>query len=174
MTTDERTLLENSPLCGGRKDRHAAGWPACKLSVCEARRIGRHFAHLERRPRLLDSQPPADGGRNADRGAGRHARAERNARWKRPAASWPRKPAYRAGHFEELIAYYPSPGVLSERMWIFVARDLTAGEPAREANEEIENFIVSWDEALAMIDRGEIHDGKTIMALLTYDRSRSG
>jgi ADP-ribose pyrophosphatase len=81
---------------------------------------------------------------------------------------------YGAGHLEELIAYYPSPGVLSERMWIFVARDLTAGEPAREPNEEIENFIVTWDEALAMIDRGEIHDGKTIIALLTYDRSRSG
>ena len=59
-------------------------------------------------------------------------------------------------------------------MWIFVARDLTPGEPAREANEEIENFVVSWDEALAMIDRGEIHDGKTIIALLAYDRSRSG
>jgi ADP-ribose pyrophosphatase len=81
---------------------------------------------------------------------------------------------YRAGRLEELISYYPSPGVLSERMWIFVARDLTAGEQAREANEEIENYIVGWEDALAMIERGEIHDGKTIIALLTYERRRAG
>ena len=77
---------------------------------------------------------------------------------------------YRAGELEELISYYPSPGVLSERMWIYVARDLTAGDPAREPNEEIENFIVEWQDALAMIERGEIRDGKTIIALLAYDR----
>jgi ADP-ribose pyrophosphatase len=77
---------------------------------------------------------------------------------------------FRAGRFEELLSYYSSPGILSERMWIFVARDLTAGDPAREANEEIENLIVSWDEALAMIDRGEIRDGKTIAAILMWER----
>jgi ADP-ribose pyrophosphatase len=80
---------------------------------------------------------------------------------------------YRATSFEELVAYYPSPGVLSERIWIFVAKGLTAGQHAREANEEIENLIVSWDEALAMIDSREIQDGKTIVALLTYHRIRS-
>ena len=71
------------------------------------------------------------------------------------------------------MSYYPSPGILSERMWIFIAQDLTPGDPAREPNEEIENFIVPWDEALAMIDRGEIQDGKTIIALLMYERSRA-
>jgi ADP-ribose pyrophosphatase len=81
---------------------------------------------------------------------------------------------YRATSFEELVAYFPSPGVLSERMWIFVAKGLTAGPPAREANEEIENLVVSWDNALAMVDSREIQDGKTIVALLAYDRIRSG
>jgi ADP-ribose pyrophosphatase len=79
---------------------------------------------------------------------------------------------YRAGRMEELTSYYPSPGVLSERMWVYVAHDLTPGEPAREANEEIDNLVVSWDEALAMIDRGEIHDGKTIVAILMWERRR--
>jgi len=64
--------------------------------------------------------------------------------------------------------------VLSERMWIFVANGLTPGPPAREANEEIENLLVSWDEALAMLDSREIQDGKTIVALLAYHRMRSG
>lgn len=79
---------------------------------------------------------------------------------------------YRATQFEELVAYFPSPGVLSERMWIFVAKGLTAGPPAREASEEIENLIVSWDAALAMLDSREIQDGKTILAILAYQRIR--
>jgi ADP-ribose pyrophosphatase len=77
---------------------------------------------------------------------------------------------YRADSFEQLVAYFPSPGVLSERMWIYIAKGLTEGPPAREANEEIENLIVSYDEALAMVDRREIEDGKTILALLAYRR----
>lgn len=80
---------------------------------------------------------------------------------------------YRALQFDELATYYPSPGVLSERMWVFVARGLTEGPPAREENEEIENLVVSWDEALAMIDRGEIEDSKTLVALFMYDRKRT-
>src|SRR4051794_26551128 len=80
---------------------------------------------------------------------------------------------YRAAHFEELLSYYPSPGVLSERMWIFVATGLTPGQHAREANEEIENFVITWNEATALVDRREIHDGKTLLALLTYQRRHS-
>ncbi len=57
-------------------------------------------------------------------------------------------------------------------MYVYLARDLTPGPPRREANEEIENLVVTWDEALAMIDRREIVDGKTIIALLTYERHR--
>jgi ADP-ribose pyrophosphatase len=57
-------------------------------------------------------------------------------------------------------------------MHIYVARDLTPGPPCREANEEIENLVLSWDEALAMVDRGEIVDGKTIVALLAFERRR--
>ncbi len=79
---------------------------------------------------------------------------------------------YQAARVDELIAYYPSPGVLNERIWIFVARDLTPGQHSRKANEEIENLVVSWDEALAMIDRGEIEDGKTLVAILQWDRMR--
>jgi ADP-ribose pyrophosphatase len=77
---------------------------------------------------------------------------------------------YRAAKWEELTQVYASPGILSERMYVYLASDLTPGEPRREANEEIENLVLSWDEALAMLDRGEIVDGKTIIALLTYQR----
>jgi ADP-ribose pyrophosphatase len=79
---------------------------------------------------------------------------------------------YAAARFDELASFYPSPGISSERMWVFVARELTAGPPARESNEQIDNLVVSWDEALAMIDRGEIRDGKTIVAILQWERMR--
>jgi len=79
---------------------------------------------------------------------------------------------YQAAHWEELIQFYASPGILSERMYVYLARDLTPGAPHREANEEIENLVLSWDDALAMLDRGEIVDGKTVIALLTYQRKR--
>jgi ADP-ribose pyrophosphatase len=71
---------------------------------------------------------------------------------------------------ESLFEFYPAPGITNERMYVFVARDLEPGEPAREPNEQIENYVVAYDEALAMIHRGEIHDGKTMLTLLIYAR----
>jgi ADP-ribose pyrophosphatase len=81
---------------------------------------------------------------------------------------------YRAAQWEKLAEFYASPGILSERMHIFLASGLTPGDPRREANEEIDNLVVTWAEALAMLDRGEIVDGKTIVALLAYERRREG
>jgi len=81
---------------------------------------------------------------------------------------------YRAARWEKLAEFYASPGILSERMNLFLATELTAGDPRREANEEIDNLVVTWAEALAMLDRGAIIDGKSIIALLMYDRRRNG
>ena len=79
---------------------------------------------------------------------------------------------YRATRFDELTRIFPSPGVIDEQMWLYVAREMTAGDPAREPNEEIDNLIVDFEDALGMIDRDEVRDGKTIVALLLYDRRR--
>lgn len=79
---------------------------------------------------------------------------------------------YQATDWEPLAEFFTSPGTLTERMYIFVARDLKPGEPHREPNEEIENLVVSWQEAFAMLERGDIQDGKTIVALLSYERRR--
>ena len=79
---------------------------------------------------------------------------------------------YRAAEWFPLHTFYLSPGILDEQMHVFVANGLTAGDPAREEGEEIENYIVPFAEALEMIDRGEIRDAKTIVGLLAYDRQR--
>lgn len=80
---------------------------------------------------------------------------------------------YRAEKVEELAVFYPAPGISDECMWIFVARGLAAGDPAREPNEEIENYVVTWKDAMAMLARGEIQDAKTMLALLIYEQQRS-
>jgi ADP-ribose diphosphatase len=80
---------------------------------------------------------------------------------------------YRAAKIEFLHAFFLSPGILDEKMHLYVATGLTAGETAREEGEEIENLIKPWDEAIAMIFRGEIQDAKTIVGLLWVDRLRT-
>jgi ADP-ribose pyrophosphatase len=81
---------------------------------------------------------------------------------------------YTADKLTPVAAFYLSPGIVDEKMHVFAAEGLTAGEAAREPGEEIENLIVPWQEALQMIVMGRIQDAKTIAALLLYDRLRRG
>jgi ADP-ribose pyrophosphatase len=57
-------------------------------------------------------------------------------------------------------------------MHLYLATGLTAGTTAREEGEEIENWLVPWDEAIAMIFRRDIQDAKSIIGLLWIDRLR--
>lgn len=77
---------------------------------------------------------------------------------------------YEADSVIELAGFYMSPGILNERMYAFVATGLSEHAPAREAGEDIKNCVVSWDEAMTLIQRGEIEDAKSIATLLYYDR----
>src|SRR5262245_35110469 len=76
---------------------------------------------------------------------------------------------YRAAKIELLHAFYLSPGILDEKMHLYLATGLTEGATAREEGEEIENLVVPWEEAIAMVFRGEIKDAKTIVGLLWVD-----
>jgi len=79
---------------------------------------------------------------------------------------------FHAQRWQELPAFFMSPGILNERMHLYVAEELTPGEPAREAGEEIENLIVDWPEAVRMAEEGEIEDAKSLVAILLWDRLR--
>ena len=81
---------------------------------------------------------------------------------------------YRAGKMQPLHSFYLSPGILDERMHLFLATELVPGEAHRELGEEIENLVVPWAEAVAMIFRGEIQDAKTIASLLYVHYSDRG
>jgi len=80
---------------------------------------------------------------------------------------------YKAGVMRELHGFYLSPGILDERMHLYVATDLVAVGASREPGEEIENLVVSWQEAMQLVESRKIQDAKTISGLLLYDRVKS-
>ncbi|MBS0210559.1 MAG: NUDIX hydrolase [Planctomycetes bacterium] len=79
---------------------------------------------------------------------------------------------FTAGRIEPLCQFFMSPGILNERMHVFLALDLKPGPTRRESGEEIENLVVTWGEALRLCESGEIQDAKSLAAILFYDRFR--
>ncbi len=77
----------------------------------------------------------------------------------------------RVGGVTRVLDSYMSPGSVTEKLAFFVAeyqdQDRVAeGGGLADEGEDIESLELSFTEALAMIARGEIVDGKTIMLLL--------
>ena len=77
---------------------------------------------------------------------------------------------YRAGRVEKTGSILTTPGFTDERIHLFCAYDLVAGRAAPEAHEVLESEVVLLERALAMIDSGEICDGKSIAALFLAAR----
>jgi ADP-ribose pyrophosphatase len=71
-----------------------------------------------------------------------------------------------AGRMEKLSEFFVSPGFCEEKMWVFLATDLSEGKRQPEEDEVLEVVRLPIAEALEMISSGEIQDAKTIIALL--------
>jgi folate-binding protein YgfZ len=80
---------------------------------------------------------------------------------------------YTAARITAAGAVWMSPGILRERMHLFVAEDLTPGPQALEPGEQIRTRVVPWDEAVAMCLDGRIEDAKTIVGILLVDARRA-
>jgi len=80
---------------------------------------------------------------------------------------------YRAESIEKLLEFVMSPGILNERMHLFLARGLQSGPTALESGENIQTFVVDWSEAMRMAFDGTIVYAKTLVGLLYYDRLRA-
>lgn len=72
----------------------------------------------------------------------------------------------RAGRLERLTTIYTTPGFTDERIHLFLAGGLEEGDHRREADEFMELRPTPWSEAMRLIERGEIVDGKTLVSLL--------
>lgn len=80
---------------------------------------------------------------------------------------------FRAKKWSKLARYYASPGFLAEWMQVFLAESLTPGETSFDEDEGLEVMLVPFSELLRLIDKGEIHDGKTLIAAMSYARKRA-
>ena len=72
----------------------------------------------------------------------------------------------RSAALEPLLTFWTTPGFCDEVMHLFRATGLTPVPPRPEADEKIEQATFTLDEAMAMVKRGEIREGKTLVALL--------
>jgi len=77
---------------------------------------------------------------------------------------------FRVRDVRRVFEAYMSPGSVTEKLYFFVGRyrpedRVAEGGGLHEDGEDIEMIEPTIDEALAMIERGEICDGKTIMLL---------
>jgi nudix-type nucleoside diphosphatase (YffH/AdpP family) len=77
---------------------------------------------------------------------------------------------FRIGQVQRVMEAYMSPGSVTEKLYFFVAPyspadRVGAGGGHAHEGEDIDLLELDIDEALAMIVRGEIRDGKTIMLL---------
>ena len=74
--------------------------------------------------------------------------------------------------WEHLLSSYPSPGISSERMEIFLARDLTPAERGDfEPSHEEADMTIRWvplDELVAAVLESRVTDGPLGLAVLAY------
>ncbi len=72
----------------------------------------------------------------------------------------------RAGRMTLLTSLLTTPGFCTEKIAVYLAQDLTQGETHPDEDEFLGLVRMPLDEAVSMVMRGEIRDGKTICGLL--------
>jgi ADP-ribose pyrophosphatase len=81
---------------------------------------------------------------------------------------------YRATKWQKLAEFYPSPGFLSEKMTIYLATGLTAGQATPMEDERIEARWFTATQVDDMLRAGKIQDAKTIIGFLKWKRYFAG
>lgn len=77
---------------------------------------------------------------------------------------------FRAGRIELLADFYSTPGFCEERLYVYLATELTPAEQNLDHDEFVEVVYLPLADAVAMAERNEIEDSKTIIALLLAQR----
>jgi ADP-ribose diphosphatase len=77
---------------------------------------------------------------------------------------------YTASRLKQILEIFPSPGFVTERMWIFAATGLRQGVAQPEEDERITARKFSLPALEKMIRGGSLHDAKSVAAILFYAR----
>jgi ADP-ribose pyrophosphatase len=80
-----------------------------------------------------------------------------------------------AGHLEQLVTIYPSPGMTDATLTIFLATECTLVERTTDGPEEDHSAVLTIPLATAIewIDQGRIRNATTIVGLLLAERKLS-
>ena len=70
------------------------------------------------------------------------------------------------GRLEKLSEFFVSPGFCEEKMWVYLATDLTETKQQLDTDEILEVVRIPFPQALSMVTTGEIEDAKTIIGLM--------
>lgn len=73
---------------------------------------------------------------------------------------------FRAGDLDKIAFFYTTPGFCDEAMHVFRATRLVASAAKGDEDERIEVRAFALADLEAMIDGGEVREGKTLVALL--------
>lgn len=79
-----------------------------------------------------------------------------------------------ATSIEFLTMIYTTPGFTDEKIYIYLATGLVNGSTSHEADEFITTEAVTLSQALGLIQRGVIKDGKTAVGILFAAGFRAG
>ncbi len=71
-----------------------------------------------------------------------------------------------AGRIDHLTTVFTTPGFTDEQIHLFLATEITVGEPRHQADEFIQVEARPMSRIMEMIRDGEINDAKSIVALL--------
>ncbi|MGH9873353.1 MAG: NUDIX hydrolase [Pyrinomonadaceae bacterium] len=71
---------------------------------------------------------------------------------------------------EKLSEFFVSPGFCEEKMWVYLATELTKTEQKLDDDEVLEIVRIPFTQALSMITTGEIEDAKTIIGVMLAAR----
>ena len=71
-----------------------------------------------------------------------------------------------AGRLEMLSEFFVSPGFCEEKMWVYLATELTETTQQLEDDEILNVIRIPFSQALSMITTGEIEDAKTIIGVM--------
>jgi ADP-ribose pyrophosphatase len=71
-----------------------------------------------------------------------------------------------AGRLEKLSEFFVSPGFCEEKMWVYLATELTETHQQLEEDEILEVVRLPFSQVLSMITSGEIEDAKTIIGVM--------
>jgi|TARA_B100001964_G_scaffold158666_1_gene174274 ADP-ribose pyrophosphatase len=77
---------------------------------------------------------------------------------------------YIAGKLTFLTNIYPAIGFSNEKMWMYLAEDLQLSNQSLDQDEFLELLPLSLEEAIDLINQGNITDVKTIIGVLWLDR----